>query len=132
MSTPGTTATTQVMGGVTTGVKGDVTDMSKTNVMENSPTINAVRDVMGLGNQTMTQTCVDGYTMIDKQCTPKPYLEESSKFKLTCPDGFTLNTNADQSVVCVKNIAGFTPDINMETFSQNNIRNINGKCKARY
>ena len=77
-------------------------------------------------------SCTKGFTMVNKECTPIPYLEESSKFVLTCPAEYTLNTNPDKSVVCVKNVASFTPHINMETFSQNSIGNTNGKCKTRY
>jgi len=74
--------------------------------------------------------CTAGYVNINNQCVPIPYLEETPKFTLVCPAEYTLNTNPDKSVVCVKNVAGFTPA--METFSQNNIRNTNNKCKARY
>jgi len=106
-----------------------------TNSSENSS--NVVTSIINpLGNSQKvgmsSMSCTTGYTMVDKECTPIPYLEESSKFVLTCPAEYTLNTNPDKSVVCVKNVASFTPHINMEPFSQNSIGNTNGKCKARY
>jgi hypothetical protein len=73
-------------------------------------------------------SCQDGFVRTNNVCEPIPYLQQSPNFILTCPTGYTLNTNPDNTFKCMKDVATFTSNENVESFSQNN----NNKCKARY